>query len=671
MQRQSGTRVVASDIVQPTSGWPQNTAATGVGGTGTPTSWAGNIWPTTPTCQSGYLQTQAVDMAVNPDLPSAPNSRYELKDQIALRNSTRCGTGTGDLAGVTLTVSVPASIQKNNPVTPSGIVAGSANESSPITFFYWQQPTAPTDCTTGGTTVGTASTAGDGTYPSSLSYTPTTAGAKIWWYATLPADSNNISAVSACGPSMPVTSVTNGPSSPTLTMVAPSTASQGIAISPASIGATLAGSSGATTGSTITFYYKATNTQPVSGCGGAGWTSVGTASPTGDGTWHPAAGYTPTATTKLWWYASFSGDANDNPQTTTCGSGMASTTVGLPTPTLQITAPASGTASTLITAASITATLSSSIGSSAAAINVYVYGPNAIAPTTCTGAGWTQVGAAINSTGSGAYHPSVGYTPPAGGTYYWYATYAGDANNGPTATACGGSMTSTAVVGLDTFAFSAIGTKTAGVAFNVTLTANLWTGGTDTSYTGVKCLSFSGPAASPSGAVASYPAQAACGAGLSSVTFASGVATFSVTLFNAASTTLTATQGSVVGTSASFTVNAGSPTKFQFTHCSANGGAVTNPCAASISVGKSPGYATLHISVTDTWGNLATVTGSPITVTFSNTPAGKFTLTGTATIAVGASESSAVTATNQGNNNSAVIATTNAGFPAVSITVQR
>ena len=57
-------------------------------------------------------------MAVNPDLSSAPNSKYELKDQIALRNSTRCGTGTGTLAGVTLTVSTPTSSQKNNPDHP-------------------------------------------------------------------------------------------------------------------------------------------------------------------------------------------------------------------------------------------------------------------------------------------------------------------------------------------------------------------------------------------------------------------------------------------------------------------------------------------------------------------------------------------------------------------------
>ena len=97
-------------------------------GTGVPSSWAGNIWPTTPTCQLGYLQTQAVDMAVNPNFATAPNSRYELKDQIALRNSTRCGTGTGTLAGPSLTVTVPASSAKNTAITPSATVAGSSNE---------------------------------------------------------------------------------------------------------------------------------------------------------------------------------------------------------------------------------------------------------------------------------------------------------------------------------------------------------------------------------------------------------------------------------------------------------------------------------------------------------------------------------------------------------------
>ena len=33
--------------------------------------------------------------------------------------------------------------------------------------------------------VGTAATAGDGAYASSLSYTPTTAGDHLWWYASI------------------------------------------------------------------------------------------------------------------------------------------------------------------------------------------------------------------------------------------------------------------------------------------------------------------------------------------------------------------------------------------------------------------------------------------------------------------------------------------------------
>ena len=69
----TGTRM-AADIVSPGTGWPSNQP--------------GNVWPVSRTCGSGYLKTQAVHLAVAPD-SSAPNERYELKDEIALRNSTR------------------------------------------------------------------------------------------------------------------------------------------------------------------------------------------------------------------------------------------------------------------------------------------------------------------------------------------------------------------------------------------------------------------------------------------------------------------------------------------------------------------------------------------------------------------------------------------------------
>ena len=362
------------DTVSPVTSWlrrragrPWTPHTTGPGGSGSPTTAQGNIWPATPICQQGYLQTQVVDFTVSTDVKRSPSDLYELKDQIALRNSTRCGTGTGSLAGPTLTVSAPTTGPVGTAINPSAILSGSASDTSPITFLYWKQPSAPTNCTTGGTTVGTATPSGDGIYPSSLSYTPTTNGDHIWWYASIPADSNNASATSVCGPGMPMTTVTAAPAHPSLSMSPPATASKGVLISPAAIQAPLSGSSGAVTGG-ITFYVIASASAPTS-CP-SGFTQVGTASPNGDGSWTPAAGYTPSSTTTLWWYATFAGDANDIATQSACGAGMPSTTVGLPAPNLTIAGPASGTSNVLIPASSITVTLAGSAGGTTAPIKV-------------------------------------------------------------------------------------------------------------------------------------------------------------------------------------------------------------------------------------------------------------------------------------------------------------
>jgi prepilin-type N-terminal cleavage/methylation domain-containing protein len=111
----SGT-LEASDIVAPPAGWPTNAASS------TPSTWNGNIWPTSLiTCssaQTNYLPTVGVDMAVNPDPVNQPNETYELKDQLTLRNGTRCGTaGTGGATGTAFLVSAP---------TPASPTAGSS-----------------------------------------------------------------------------------------------------------------------------------------------------------------------------------------------------------------------------------------------------------------------------------------------------------------------------------------------------------------------------------------------------------------------------------------------------------------------------------------------------------------------------------------------------------------
>ena len=78
------------------------------------------------------------------------------------------------------------------------------------------------------------------------------------------------------------------------------------------------------------------------------------------------------------------------------------------------------------------------------------------------------------------------------------------------------------------------GARTAGAAFTATITAT--TDGTtvDTTYTGTRVVSFSGPAASPSGQTPSYP---------TSVSFTAGVGLASITLYDAGNVTLVATDG--------------------------------------------------------------------------------------------------------------------------------
>ena len=96
---------------------------------------------------------------------------------------------------------------------------------------------------------------------------------------------------------------------------------------------------------------------------------------------------------------------------------------------------------------------------------------------------------------------------------------------------------------------------TAGTAFSATITAT--TNGTtvDTTYTGTKVVAFSGPAASPSGQSPSYPAT---------VTFTAGVGHATMTLFDAESTTLVATDGSRSG-STPVVVQAGAAAQLAFT----------------------------------------------------------------------------------------------------------
>jgi hypothetical protein len=134
--------------------------------------------------------------------------------------------------------------------------------------------------------------------------------------------------------------------------------------------------------------------------------------------------------------------------------------------------------------------------------------------------------------------------------------------------------------------FTITGTKTAGTAFNVSMTATTNGTTTDTSYTGVKAITFSGPSESPSGTSPLYPAT---------VTFTSGLGTASIKLYAAETATLDATDGTRSG-SDSVTVAAGSATQLRFSSSSLS-------CApGSVAVGNGGSW-TSKVTAYDAWLN--------------------------------------------------------------------
>ena len=138
---------------------------------------------------------------------------------------------------------------------------------------------------------------------------------------------------------------------------------------------------------------------------------------------------------------------------------------------------------------------------------------------------------------------------------------------------------------------------TAGVAFAETVTALDAYGNTATTYTGSKTVTFTGPSSSPGGTAPSYP---------SPITFTSGVAAPSITLTDAQTTTLTATQGTITGSSQSFTVSPNSASQLVFT---------TQPSGATA------GFAFTGqpvVTAKDTYGNVATGYAKSVTLSIKS-----------------------------------------------------
>jgi hypothetical protein len=398
----------------------------------------------------------------------------------------------------TLTLSVPDADGANTPIVSTEITATLSGTSGvtggdTITFTVFPYPLGsgpPSNCTTGGTEVGTATVSGgNGPYHPNAAYSPLQAG-NYWWYASYTsANGDNTPANSGCGNEETI--VPSSPPGPVLGVGSPDYDTVGTPVPGAAISALLSGTVNLQAGDTITFTVFGPSATAPTICT-TGGTQVGSVTVPGDGSYNPASGYTPILVGEYWWYAYFNSNGDLlNPSTGSgCGPGMDEMTVGQFVPSITITAPSAETFGTPVPAADIDATLVSSSGTPLTGdIAFTVFGPESSPPLSCSSGG-AMVGVDMPVNGNGTYNPSsdfpaTGSPPTAPGEYWWYASYyTGDTNNLPSNSVCGVAET-TIGLAAPTVTISAPNTDGSGMAIsNLAISSTLsGTAGTSASAT--------------------------------------------------------------------------------------------------------------------------------------------------------------------------------------------
>ena len=431
------------------------------------------------------------------------------------------------------------------------------------------------------------------------------------------------------GTSWGTTSVTINPATPTVTATAPSTDTAGSAIATTSISSALA--AGFSPTGTITFEaFGPQTTAPTSCSSGAAWT--GTQSVSGNTTYHPTTGFTPTVAGNYWWYASYGGDGDNNTASSACGSTMGKTTVS-----------ASGVAQLIFTnsAASGAASASASVGP----ITVQEQDQYGNLTTTAEAVTLTS-----NTSGTYLFNTTSGATSPTGSTtvnipsgsssvsFYYGDTKAGSptitaAKTGLTSATQGETITASGPAKLIFTNSAASGAASASASVgpitvqeqdqygNLTTTAEAVTLTSNTS--GTYLFNTTSGATSPTGSTTvNIPS------GSSSVSFYYGDTKAGSPTITAAKTGLTsATQGE--------TITASGPAKLIFTNSAASGAA-----SASASVGP------ITVQEQDQYGNLTT-TAEAVTLTSNtsgtylfNTTSGATSPTGSTTVNIPSGSSS-------------------------------
>ena len=262
---------------------------------------------------------------------------------------------------------------------------------------------------------GPVAVTGNGAYTTPAGATPAAVGT-YWWVATYSGDANNEEAASGCA----AEPVEVGKATPGLiTAQMPASGTVGATFKDQ---ATVSGLFGAKPGGTVSWKLYAN-----SKCEGSPVASDGPVSVTGDGDYTTPSGATPDTAGTYYWVATYSGDANNQEVSSGCADEPVK--IGEATPELATTQePASGVVGSTFKDKATIAGLFGTKPSGSISWKLYDN-------TTCEGSPVASDGP-VSVTGNGEYTTPSGATPVPAGTYYWVATYSGDANNEEAASGC-------------------------------------------------------------------------------------------------------------------------------------------------------------------------------------------------------------------------------------------
>jgi hypothetical protein len=373
---------------------------------------------TADTCTGANLSSKKSCRITVQYAPTTPGQT----DSATLAATGKTGTASLALTGATAKSSpaLATSPSAGGPVgsttvTDTATLSSGVNPTGTIEFKLYG-PSATANCSTTPVDAETATVSGNGSYTTPAGLTPPQAGT-YWWTTSYGGDTNNHPASSGCG----TESVTISKASPAIATSPGPGGTVGTAVTDT---ATLAGG------------YHPTGTIEFMAYGPSATASClttpvfdQTVTVSGDGG-HSSASFTPSEAGTYWWAASYSGDTNNNPITSGCDQEQVSIAKASPAIT---TAPAASGAGTVgSTTVTDTATLPDGHNPTGT-IQFKAYGPSATA--NCTTTPVDDETATVTGTGSST--TLAGFTPAQAGTYWWTASYGGDANNNPAATGCG------------------------------------------------------------------------------------------------------------------------------------------------------------------------------------------------------------------------------------------